>query len=151
MKRQMGFAVGFLLVMSIAGCGGGDDASAAAPGDNPSTVSTDGATAPDSTDTGSDSAEVDLGGTTYEFSKGGCTLTAGDDLVSQFFNGDDALNVTAVNHDVLIRVTIDGQAWGNSDDNMPDVSDPGNITWSGELTKQGVQEAPVDATVTLHC
>ncbi len=88
----------------------------------------------------------------YVFSGGSCTVTIAGDLVSEFTNGDDHLNVTSVNHSVLIRAMLGGDRWVEPRDAAePDASNTGNVTWSGGLLKEGTEGTLADATIVLHC
>ena len=143
-----------LLAASIASCGSDDESPAGPPADT-----TESANPPDANADASDDAPstgptvlVDLGGTTYEFSDGGCTVTGDGNVVSQYFDGGDAVNLTSSEGVLLIRATLDGELWGyTGESNEVDADDPANVTWSGELTKSEAQEPPVAATITLHC
>jgi hypothetical protein len=143
-----------LLAASVASCGGDDKPPAAPPADttesaNPSDANADESDGAPST---GPTVLVDLGGTTYEFSDGGCTVTGDSNVVSQYFDGADALNLTSSEGVLLIRATLDGELWGYTGESSEvDADDPANVTWSGELTKSETQEPPVAATITVHC
>ncbi len=144
--RRFSVVAGIIVVgVLAASCGGQEEASTPAGGDEPS-----GATGIAGNEGGS--AAVTLGGTTHEFGDNrGCTLPTGT-IIATFENGDDSISMTSSETDgvVLIRMTLDGVTWSYSGRDLPDVS--GNtVNWSGDVSPQDQGQVKEAATVTITC